>query len=138
MEGYNTAKYFNLFRKEGEYWAIRYGLVSWDISFEIDNESDDDQLIGARAICYIDKVGRGATMVLNEDWDVEPTNELVCRCAFHETTHIPLSEIKYDYVPDIFIEDIRKGEESVVRMLETVLFKPDYNSRFTKKGKRRK
>lgn len=85
-----SSKHFALFKKECQHWIDKFGLKEWDITFERMNLESDDPDATTGAQCVADIKNRIAALVLQADWDIKVTNQMVKRMAFHEVCHVLL------------------------------------------------
>jgi len=81
-----TARHFELFKKEVQFWIDKWGLHEWEARFLHDSREND------LAALSFNVCGRVATFILATEWDVPVTNFQVKVCGKHEAIELLLAE----------------------------------------------
>ena len=77
------------FRQWVAYWANRYGLNSWELHVDQDEEENADY----RAYTTAWTPDRLAVIAIASEWDIEPTDFWLARMALHEVLELLLWEV---------------------------------------------
>jgi len=121
-----TEEHFKMFQRECARWLKKFGLVGWECNYD-HNDSEPE----ARATCEYNTSARLCVLTLSLTWDIPPTEDNIWRMAFHEVEElflgrlVELAENRYS-VTEV---DIEEATHSIIRTLETIIFRPTLKRR---------
>lgn len=112
-----TRKVFKFFCARVRFYVHNYSLKDWELDIVIGDQKTDN-----RATCYTSIEDKYVKITIDPVWDVEPTDEVVNRAAFHEATELLLSTIdalmRERFVS---ISQINDARHSVIMRLQNLL-----------------
>ena len=123
-----TDEHYELFCSEVNYWIKTFGLMDWRVMLQHDEQPNNEYL----AMTSYNFHAHMAIINLAANFDIPPTHMEICRTAFHESVHLLFADL---------MENAKKSEEiehGLIRTFENTLFRDNYYSRYTTKGKPRK
>lgn len=90
MEKYElTQEHFDYFIKQCKYFVTFFGLQDWEMHYLWEDVED------CRASCTSTQQGKICTISLGKVWHtVEPTQDMLCKVAFHEVWELLTSELE--------------------------------------------
>jgi len=114
-------KHFVLFKRECNKWIRRFGLLDWRVYYR-----HEDSVGKAR--CTIQHLeDRVCIITLSKFWEgIEPTNDEICRTAFHEVCELLLARL-YTLSRRRFVGEgeIEEEHHAIIRRLEEAVFMMD-------------
>jgi len=127
---YKTTDYdFAKFKHEVEYWIDKFGLKEIELTIGHDQTDDD-----ARAFACSDTESKTCQIVLQKNWNLIPENEEIERIAFHEVIETLLGDLWFHAMNRFSTElEMESARHAIIRRLENVFWKPDFDSRKKKK-----
>jgi len=112
-----TIEHFEIFKKEIYKWIDIFGLKNWEISIKHKKLPSEDR---AETITRV--VDRIASIVLNEQWLIEPTENNIKKTAFHEICEVLLARIDFCMVDAVRRDEQHEARHELIRILENILF----------------
>jgi hypothetical protein len=111
--------HFDSFKSKCDKWISFFGFNDWELDYMFSDEETD-----ARAFTAIHcRLNRLASIVLNLEWDIDPTEESLGQCAFHEVLELLFSDLnilaadrQYDH------GTFERERHRVIRIFERSLF----------------
>lgn len=130
---YVTEKQFkNWFISEVKYWIRFFGLLDWEVRFNLDEDDIDNE-----AYLKADIEAKDVTFNLCKTWNKKDlTEEAIRKAAFHEVEELlqqPLSNLaeKREWNKDEYI----KETHSLIKRYENTLFKERWNKIINRRKK---
>ena len=109
-------KDFRIFIEEFRYWVDKFGLKGWEFFYQFEEED-------CRACIQRDVQGRLVIVTLSKTFDVEPTDAMLKRCAFHEACELLLSPL-VSLVTQRSVSDnqLEEATHNIIRIMENEFF----------------
>lgn len=115
-----TDEQIEYFKHRVEYWRKWFRVVDWEVMVR-SIDTDDSY-----AYCQGDCKSRLATICVSTTWDIEPTEKMLDKTAFHEVLELIFWEIHELGVSRWFNEDAwDQARHRVIRMMESVIWEPN-------------
>ena len=112
-----TKKAFKFYCSRVRFYVHNFSLKDWELDIELGTESTDN-----RATCETSLEDRFCKIVIDPVWDIEPTEEMLNKAAFHEACELLLSPI--DAIMKarfITLSQINDARHSVIMRLQNLL-----------------
>ena len=112
-----TKPIFRKFAERVHFYATNLSLRDWELEVSLGNEKTEN-----RATCMTSVDDKYCKITIDPVWDVEPTDELIKKAAFHETCELLLSPLVF-LGKERFITDRQFSEagHTIIMRLQNML-----------------
>ena len=124
-----TKKHFKIFKSAVQDWLEIYGLKDWlvNIEYGIDKDYRDGFNGDVKALCVSNLIGMQAAILIDNQWDDEPTEQKLKETAFHEATELLLAPLNIMAVSRYVTEsEIDTARHAIIQRLYNTVCQDKY------------